>query len=116
LQFFKRVTDVSRAGDPFDFFYRVLKVVSQEEMEIAEQHVRNAGVYLDNYAADGDAESLGRAEKELLRAVELFPGCSEGHAKLANVYLQKGEDNRAKQESQRWKQIHADRRSSSELD
>jgi hypothetical protein len=110
LQFFKKLTDIAMAGDPFRFFYRVFAVVSQEEIEDAQQHVRSARLLLDNYAADSDEKSLRRAEEELTRAVDLFPGCPEAHSMLSAVYTMKGETNRAKLEIDRYKQILEDQR------
>lgn len=109
LQYFKKLTDVARAGDPFGFFYRLFKVVSEQEIEDAEQHVRNARIYLDDYTANSDEKSLGRAEEELSLAVDLFPGCAEAHSMLSYVYTLKGESNRAKREIDRYKQILQDR-------
>ncbi len=111
LRYFKKLTDVVQAGDPFAFFYRVFKVVSKKEIEDAEQHARNARVYLDNYMAERDEETLQRAENELLRAVELFPGSLEAHSILSTVYTVRGDRNKASQEIERCKQILSDRRS-----
>ena len=105
-----KVTDVAMVGDPFRFFYRVFKVVSKAETEEAEQRVRNARMYLDNYTADADKKSLRRAEEELVRAVDLFPGSAEAHSMLGTVYTIKGERNRGSQEIERYKQILEDRR------
>ncbi len=110
LQYLKKVTDVCLKGDRFGFFYRVFKVVSGDDMQTAKQHVRNARQALGS-AADADRESLDRAEKELVRAIELFPGAAEAHSLLGTVYLLKGERNKASVEIQRWKQILADRQS-----
>jgi len=109
LQYFKKVTDVCMAGDPFGFFYRVFKVVSEDEIEEAGNHVRNARNHLGGDAASADKESLQRAQKELLRAIDLFPGSMEAHSMLGTVYLLKGERNKASQEVERCKQILADR-------
>jgi len=109
LQYFKKATDVSMKGDPFGFFYRVFRVVSELEIEQAEKHVRNALVSLGGDAAKADADSLQRAERELLRAIDLFPGSLEAHSMLATVYFLEGEHAKASQETQRCKQIIADR-------
>ena len=111
LQYFKKLMDVAQAGDPFGFFYRVFKVISRKEIEDAEQHCRNARMYLDNYMAERDSETLQRAETELLRAVELFPGSLEGHSMLSTVYTLRGDRNKASQEIERCKRILSDRRS-----
>ncbi len=110
LQYFKKLTDVSMAADPFGFYYRVFKVVSEKGIEDAEGHVRAARAHFEKYNSDGDQESLQLAEDELLRAVELFPGSAEAHSMLSTVYTIKGDRNRASLEVERWKQILSDRR------
>jgi hypothetical protein len=117
LQYFKRVTDVSMAGDRLGFFYRVFRVVSEREIELAARLVRDADAHLGGDVAMSDWESLERAEKELLQAIDLFPGCMEAHARLAAVYSCKhtlrGEEvdrNKASQEVERCRQILAGRR------
>ncbi len=109
LLYFKKVTDVSMKGDAFGFFYRVFKVVSREEIGQAGLHVRNARQYMGDDPATADKESLRRAEKELIAAIDLFPGSVEAHSALSTVYLRKGERNKASQEVERCKQILADR-------
>jgi hypothetical protein len=123
LQYFKKRTDVAIVGDPFRFFYRVFQVVSRGDIETAQQHVRNALMHLDRFraetAAEGDEaggmpavrrkQALRHAEEELLRAVDLFPGCEDAHSVLATVYTLQGEHNRARQATDRYKQILEDR-------
>jgi len=109
LQYFKKITDVAMKGDPFGFFYRVFKVVSEEEIARAARHVRAARLLLGDDPAKADKKSLRQAEKELLVAVGLFPGCAEAHSVLATVYLLRGERREASQQIERCKQILADR-------
>lgn len=109
LQYFKKITDVARKGDPFGFFYRVFKVVSEEEIAHAARHVQAARRLLGDDPAKADKKSLREAEKELLVAVDLFPGCAEAHSVLATVYLVKGERQEASRQIERCKQILADR-------
>lgn len=109
LQYFKKLTDIAIVGDPFRFFYRVFQVVSQGDIETAQQHVRNARMHLERFRADEDRQSLHDAEEELLRAVDLFPGCEDAHSVLATVYTLQGERNKARQATDRYKQILEDR-------
>lgn len=122
LQYFKKRTDIAIVGDPFRFVYRVFQVVSQGDIETAQQHVRNARMHLERFRAEKAAEgenaggmpavrkqALREAEEELLRAVDLFPGCEDAHSVLAAVYTLQGERNKARQATDRYKQILEDR-------
>ncbi len=109
LQFFKKQTDVAIAGDPLSFFYRVFRVVSKQDIQDADQHLLNARMYLDNYNAHADNESLQRAEQELLLAIDLFPGLAEAHSMLGTVYTVKGNPSKASRAIERYKQIIKDR-------
>lgn len=109
LQYFKKMTDIAIVGDPFRFFYRVFQVVSLGDIETAEQHVRNARMSLDRFQSEGEEQALRHAEADLLRAVDLFPGCDDAHSVLATVYTLQGERNKAKQAIDRYKQILEDR-------
>lgn len=109
LQYFKKMTDIAIVGDPFRFFYRVFQVVSLGDIETAQQHVRNARMSLDRFQGEGEEQALRHAEEDLLRAVDLFPGCADAHSVLATVYTLQGERNKAKQAIDRYKQILEDR-------
>jgi hypothetical protein len=108
LQYFKKVTDVCLKGDPFGFFYRIFRVVSEADIQQAGQNVKNARTALGKEPANADRQSLQRAEEELLQAIELFPGSADAHTLLGTVYLLKGERNKASQEIERCKQILTD--------
>jgi Tfp pilus assembly protein PilF len=65
---------------------------------------------LDRFQGEGDQDALRHAEEDLLRAVDLFPGCADAHSVLATVYTLQGERNKAKQAIDRYKQILEDRK------
>ncbi len=101
LRYFKPVSE--------HFFYRIFKVVTKEDMKKAAKSYEDGSIYLSEYLANRNSleakKYLESAEKELLKAIDLFPGLKDAYSPLTTVYTIKGDEVKARIMMERWKEL-----------
>ncbi len=109
LRYFKFVSEVGMKGEPLHFSYRIFKVVTKKDMEEAGKFYEDGSIYLSKYLANRNSSEakkyLESAEKQLLKAIKLFPGLKDAYSPLTTVYTIKGEEDKAKIMMERWKEL-----------